>query len=246
LKKTRVFLRKTSLVDYPGKVAAAVFLPGCNLRCPWCHNRELVAGGGAGLTGLDEALSLVAKRRGVLGGVVLSGGEPSLYGELPGLIREIRGMGLKVKLDTNGLCPSMLETLFLSETARPDYIALDLKLAPGRYGELAPPAGENAANPGCPDRASGLGEALKQSAALINGSGIAHEYRTLVLPEGYISAECVGELAALADNAPWFFRPFMPGNCLDPGWNAYDAPGAETVTATADIARRLGKNALCP
>lgn len=218
-------------------MAAVVFLPGCNLRCPWCHNRELVIGGGADLTGIDAALSLIANRRGVLGGVVVSGGEPAIYPGLPDLIREIHGLGLKVKLDTNGLCPSMLETLFAGGAARPDYIALDLKLAPGRYGELAPNAGEPGANPG---------DALKQSAALIRNSGIAHEYRTLALPGGLVSADAIGELAALVDDAPWYFRPFMPGNCLDPAWNEYDPPDAETVKAMAGIACGLGKNGICP
>ncbi|MDR2102454.1 MAG: radical SAM protein, partial [Treponema sp.] len=138
-----IHLRKTSLVDYPGEVAAVFFFPGCNLRCPWCQNRELLPGGCSPERGepgffinREAALAHIKKRRAVLGGVVLSGGEPTLSGELPALIRRIKDLGLKVKLDTNGMAPEVLAGLFGDEKTRPDYIALDLKLSPRRYGEL--------------------------------------------------------------------------------------------------------------
>ncbi|MDR1144335.1 MAG: radical SAM protein, partial [Spirochaetaceae bacterium] len=150
-----VVLRKTSTVDYPGRISAVLFFPGCNLRCPWCYNRELVLGGAdadgsggfkanalksdsddAGGDGgfkmnapksdsadngfkanadyitIDEALSRIEKRRNVLGGVVLSGGEPTLFPNLGELIVRIKSIGLKVKLDTNGMLPGILEKLF--------------------------------------------------------------------------------------------------------------------------------------
>ena len=192
------------------------------LRCPWCHNRELILGT-APLKSLDEGLAHIKKRQSVLGGVVLSGGEPCLYAELDVLIREIKKLSLPVKLDTNGMCPLMLERLFNSRETSPDYIALDLKIAPDRYVELLPGggiSGENAVNPG---------EALVQSAALIRQSGIAHEYRTLVLPSGpghsfpepagFITEKDIEALAPLADDSPWYFRPFRGGNCLDPSWD---------------------------
>lgn len=218
-----VILRKTSLIDYPGLVSAVIFFPGCNLRCPWCHNGELVTGGPpAGFIPLDEALGFLEKRRRVLGGVVLSGGEPTLVPELPDLAGRIRAAGLKIKLDTNGMLPQALEKLFSSEKTRPDYIALDLKLAPERYGELLPPAG--ARGPGGPADPGGIkpaaGERLRRSAALIRGSGIAHEFRSLSLPAPYFGKEDLAALAPLAGTSPWHIRPFIPGNCLDPRWNA--------------------------
>jgi pyruvate formate lyase activating enzyme len=232
-------LRKTSLVDFPGCVAAVFFFTGCNLRCPWCHNRELVTGEGADVIGLDEALSFIEKRRQVLGGVVLSGGEPAIYPGLPELVQKLRGLKLKIKLDTNGMNPGMLEKLFAHEETRPDYIALDLKIAPRRYGELL---GAGAGH----ESRSTPGENLKQSAELIRGSGIAHEYRTIALPGGFISTGDIEELAPLAGGAPWYFRPFRPGNCLDPAWDGYTAPGSDAVQALVDTARKLEKNALCP
>ena len=219
----KVLLRKTSLVDYPGRVCSVFFFAGCNLICPWCHNRELVTGGAIGLVSVEEAFAHIIKRRSVLGGVVLSGGEPCLYEELPALIEEIKKLKLPVKLDTNGTLPAMLENLFSREESRPAYIALDLKTAPDRYGEL-----------------SGH---LIQSAALIRASGIEHEYRTLALPGGFITEKDIEALAPLADNAPWYFRPFRGGNCLDPAWDNLEESGAG-VKALAEKARELGKQAL--
>ena len=222
---TNVFLRKTSLVDYPGTVAATLFFPGCNLRCPWCHNRDLVLREKAhDLVPLTDALSHIEKRRAVLGGVVLSGGEPCLFAGLACLIRHIKGMVLAVKLDTNGMAPRVLAALFQDEAARPDFIALDLKLAPERYEELLP-AGAAIPNPG---------EALKKSAALIHASGIAHEFRSLALPKGFFGPADIASLIPLAGNSNWPIRRFRPGNCLDPAWD--ELPGTE-----ADALERLAK-----
>ena len=250
----KIFLRKTSLVDYPGRVSAVFFLQGCNLRCPWCHNRELVAGGASGLVSLDAALAHLQKRQNVLRGVVLSGGEPCLQNELPGIIREIKKLNLTVKLDTNGMFPAMLEKLFITEETCPDYIALDLKIAPARYRELIirdqktalnhPSILKNKTNSsGSPTP----GEELIQSAALIRESGIEHEYRTLALPDNFITEKDIEELALLPDNAPWYFRPFKGGNCLDPAWNDREEPVRESrrkLKALAAKARELGKNGM--
>jgi pyruvate formate lyase activating enzyme len=225
----RIYLRKTSLVDYPGKVAAALFLSGCDLRCPWCHNGDLLEGGEAGLA-MEDALGHIAKRRPVLGGVVLSGGEPTLYRGLPGLIRRIKALGLPVKLDTNGMNPGALEALLADETARPGYIALDLKLSPSRYGTLLRAPGA------APEKS------LEKSALLLRASGVPHEFRTLILPPGLITGADIAALAPLADGAPWYFRPFRPGNCLDPSWNSLEPAGRETAETLVREARSLGKN----
>jgi pyruvate formate lyase activating enzyme len=175
-----------------------------------------------GAISLEEALEQIEKRRKVLGGVVLSGGEPCLYRDLPALIRRIKAqgkLGLPVKLDTNGTFPAVLEALLPQPDTRPDYIAMDLKIAPSRYAELGGGAG--------------LAAALKKSAALIRNSGIAHEFRSLALPGGFFGPADREALAPLAGDSPWHFRPFRPGNCLDPAWDAYPAanPGnAGTIT----------------
>ena len=221
----KVLLRKTSLVDYPGRISSVFFFSGCNLRCPWCHNRELVIGVAEGLVSVDEGLAHLRKRRSVLGAVVLSGGEPCLQEELPAIIEEIKKLQLPVKLDTNGTIPAMLEKLLGREETRPDYLALDLKIAPARYRELLPPPQTaNTYNPG---------DALIQSAALVRSSGIAHEYRTLALPGGHITEKDIESLAPLADRSPWHFRPFRGGNCLAPAWDTLEEPPAEAHARVA-------------
>jgi pyruvate formate lyase activating enzyme len=227
----KIQLRKTSFVDYPGRISSVFFFYGCNLRCPWCHNRQLIDGAREDHVGIEEGLAHLHKRKQVLGGVVLSGGEPCLYPDLPDIIREIKKTSLPVKLDTNGMFPSLLEKIFLLEESRPDYIALDLKIAPERYRNLYTPS------KGAPDSAS----LLCQSARLIREAGISHEYRTLALPEGFVSEKDIEALAPLADNSPWYFRPFSGGNCLDNAWDALESPAASEIEALAKKARELGK-----
>jgi pyruvate formate lyase activating enzyme len=222
-----VALRKTSLVDFPGNVAAALFFRGCNLRCPWCQNRQLVVSDGAdgaGLLSLEEALRVIEKRRAVLDGVALSGGEPTLYAGLAALIARIKALGLAIKLDTNGMAPRALEKLFRQRESTPDYIALDLKVAPARYTELEGKVS---------DTAAGVAARLQESAALIRASDVPHEFRSLALPDAFFADSDVDALAPLVDDAPWFFRPFQPGNCLDPAW---DALPATSETACAKLA----------
>ena len=233
----KILLRKTSLVDYPGKVSSVFFFAGCNLRCPWCHNRDLVTGEAEGLVSVEDSLAHARKRRAVLGGVVLSGGEPCLYEELPALIEEIKKLRLLVKLDTNGTVPAMLEKLFSREETRPDFLSLDLKLAPARYRDFCRTTNKTEFDPG---------EALLQSAALIRESGIKHEYRSLALPGDFITAADIEALSPLADKAPWHFRPFRGSGCLDPAWDRLEEKPAEAaarVKALAEKARELGKNA---
>ncbi|MDR1389263.1 MAG: anaerobic ribonucleoside-triphosphate reductase activating protein [Treponema sp.] len=211
---TPVVLRKTSLVDYPGCVAAVIFFLSCNLRCPWCYNGDLVLGLTDKKKPLEEALALVEKRRKLLGGVVLSGGEPTLFPDLPDLVRRIKKTGFKVKLDTNGTRPEVLRELLSDSSCAPDYIAMDLKLAPEKYDQLLAPGikGETEASPG---------NAVRDSARLLRetaGANLTVEFRSLSLP--VFTPADKESLAELAGETPWIIRPFIPGNCLDPAWNA--------------------------
>ena len=126
-------LNKTTLLDYPGHVAATIFTGGCNFRCPYCHNRDIVLKN-ASLVPLttDEIFSFLKKRRSVLTGVCITGGEPTLYPDLPDLIRQIKELGYLVKLDSNGTNPQMLQNLI--HTGLIDYCAMDIKNAPEKYG----------------------------------------------------------------------------------------------------------------
>ena len=126
-------LQKMTLLDYPGKVACTVFLQGCNYRCPFCHNAELLDAGGEPLMTREELLAFLKKRAGMLEGVCVSGGEPTLSPELPGLLADIKELGYDVKLDTNGSRPRVLKELVAAGLV--DYVAMDIKNSPGRYAE---------------------------------------------------------------------------------------------------------------
>ena len=227
--KTPVVIKKTSFIDYPEHICTVIFFPGCNLRCPWCHNRELVLGEKTNTVyiSLEEALAHIIKRQKILDGVVLSGGEPTLFTGLGELIRRIKTLHLKVKLDTNGLLPGVLAGLFQSEETRPDYIAMDLKTSPERYMELLPEKataeGQKTGFVACTENP---GIAVIQSVKLIRSSGIAHEFRTLDLPPppdkmqpSYLDKQVRVALADLVGDSFWIVRPFVPGNCIDPAWN---------------------------
>ena len=126
-------LQKMTLLDFPGKVACTVFLQGCNFRCPFCHNSDLLGKDGPeGMTD-GQLLSFLEKRKGILDGVCITGGEPTLQPELEELIRSIKKMGYAVKLDTNGARPEVLKKLSWEKLL--DYVAMDIKNSPEAYGE---------------------------------------------------------------------------------------------------------------
>jgi len=269
-----VGLRKTSLVDYPGRIAATLFLPGCNLRCPWCHNRELVEPQGfaatqnLSVTGapspaqapenapalipLSQALDIIQKRKNVLGGIAITGGEPTLRPELPDIVAAIHRLGLEVKLDTNGTLLLSLEKLLREDETRPDYVAMDLKLAPDRYRELLPGrrlsahklAAHEPQKMSDEDSHASPGQNLRRSVELLRQYGIPHEFRTLALPGSFITEKDIEELAALVDESPWYFAGFRGGNCLDPQWDLLKEPAPSEVEALVQVARALGKHAM--
>ena len=229
----RVGLRKTSLVDFPGRVAAVLFTPGCNFRCPYCHNASLVGGGdGAapddGLLDLEEAIATIEGRAGRISGVVLSGGEPLLHPELPQLAARLRRKGLAVKLDTNGSFPDRITSICA------DYVALDLKTAPELYPRLAPGLGDP-------------GRSVLESLEVLRKSGADFEIRITCAP-GFAGPEETDRIARLLEPGDRvLLQSFRPGGCLDPAWDAMDAwPGSvmeamlETIRRRAPLARIRG------
>lgn len=128
-------LQKMTLLDWPGKVACTVFLGGCDFRCPFCHNAELLEGPLPAAMGQGELLAFLKKRQSLLDGVCVTGGEPLLRSGLAELLTEIKALGYPVKLDTNGNHPDALAALW--EAGLLDYVAMDVKNGPTRYGETA-------------------------------------------------------------------------------------------------------------
>ena len=161
-------LQKLTLLDYPGKVACTVFLGGCNFRCPFCHNSDLLDGKAAALMDDTAFLDFLKKRTGLLDAVCISGGEPTLQHELPHFLKRIKDMGFLVKLATNGYRPEVLQSL--GEAGLVDYVAMDVKNSPSQY----------AATTGLPGMDL---KRIEQSLQYLIGSGIAHEFRTTVVEE---------------------------------------------------------------
>ena len=126
-------LQKMTLLDFPGLVACTVFLGGCDLRCPFCHNAELLDMNVLGIMDEKELYAFLETRRGKLDGVAVTGGEPTLRKDLPELLRTIKDMGFKVKLDTTGNHPDMLKTVVGEGLV--DYVAMDVKNSKERYAE---------------------------------------------------------------------------------------------------------------
>lgn len=124
-------LQKMTLLDYPGRIACTVFLQGCNFRCPFCHNSPLLGSGAEEFMTQQELLAFLKKRQGLLDGVCVSGGEPTLSAQLPQLLEHIRALGFLVKLDTNGSRPRVLKDLI--DRGLVDYVAMDIKNAPDAY-----------------------------------------------------------------------------------------------------------------
>ena len=172
-------LQKLTLLDYPGRVACTVFLGGCNFRCPFCHNSELLGTDAEEFMKAEELLDFLKSRVGILEGVCITGGEPTLHPELPGLLRSIRELGYGVKLDTNGYCPEVLGALL--EEKLVDYVAMDLKNGPAAYA-----------------RTVGLREVrldrIAGSIRLLLESGVDFELRTTVVKPLH-SAESITEMA---------------------------------------------------
>lgn len=156
--------QKNSLIDFPGTIACVVFTSGCNFRCPYCHNPELAAGpvNGTGPLAMEDIFSFLTARKGWVDGVVITGGEPCLQPDLDDFIRQIKQMGLTVKLDTNGSCPTVLSRLL--DRSLVDYVAMDIKTGPDRYSEIM---------------TSGAGMVnISQSIDLIMASAPDYEFRT--------------------------------------------------------------------
>lgn len=128
-------LQKLTLLDYPGQVACTVFTGGCNFRCPFCHNASLVLPERLGEDGTEATLRFLEKRRGMLDGVCVTGGEPLLHEDLPDFLRRVRALGYKIKLDTNGSFPERLRAV--AEEGLVDYVAMDVKNAPDLYAKTA-------------------------------------------------------------------------------------------------------------
>ena len=213
-------LQKMTLLDYPGKVACTVFLGGCDLRCPFCHNSGLVAGPMPAELDDGALLAFLDKRRGLLDGVCVTGGEPLLRPELPQLLSRIKALGYPVKLDTNGGRPERLRALL--EAGLVDYVAMDIKNSPERYGETAGVPGLDLAP-------------FRESVSLLLRGTVDYEFRTTVVREFHDadSFRAIGPWIAGARR--YFLQGFVDrDSVLQAGLHPWDR---ETLASFGDLVR---------
>jgi pyruvate formate lyase activating enzyme len=183
-------IQKTTLVDYPGKVACILFTLGCNFRCPWCHNPELSAPElvvKQSVMEEKEILDFLESRKGLLQGVCITGGEPTVQPDLRDFIQKVKDMGFLVKLDSNGLKPDVLEDLIKDKLV--DYIAMDIKNKPEKYGETI-------------GRQIDF-KLIKKSIGLVK-SLADYEFRTTVVP-GIVLEEDILEIAEMLTPARRYY-----------------------------------------
>lgn len=186
-------LQKTSLLDFPEKIAAIVFTVGCNFRCGYCHNPELINGEAK----IEEVFEFLKTRQGKLDGVVITGGEPCLQKDLPEFIKQVKELGFAVKLDTNGSFPEMLEKVLPDL----DYVAMDIKAPLEKYSQIVNVDVDTL-------------KILKSIEVLKNG-GVDYEFRTTVV-KSQLSFEDFEKIGQLIQGAPrYYLQRFEASKILD-------------------------------
>ena len=187
-------LQKLTLLDFPEHTACTVFLAGCNFRCPFCHNSELLNAATADPLMDDvELLGFLSKRQGLLDGVCITGGEPTLRPDLDKLLKEIKKLGFKTKLDTNGTMPEVIKKLVDNNLV--DYIAMDIKTAPEHYELLTGVTGDM--------------DAIRKSVDFIKFCGIEYEFRTTVVKGLHQLADFTAIGKWLKNARAYYLQPFV-------------------------------------
>ena len=230
-------LVKTTLVDFPGRVAGSFFLKGCNLRCPYCYNTGLVLGNDSvdNFSTINELFAHLEKRQGILSGIVISGGEPLLNPYTKEIILKAKELGYKVKIDTNGTLPEKLSELLDDEQLRPDFVAMDIKTSPERYATEI-----------CASNSKHYGDVqyfmdvLSKSAKLVSAlPADSREFRTVLVPPLIKKADIEKIAALLPPDASWQFAQFQNENCLNSSYNNIPPYVDEEISELIDYAKSL-------
>ena len=209
--------QKLTLLDYPGRTACTVFTGGCNLRCPFCHNAGLVRTPLAGPNLTDEVLAYLAKRKGILDGVCVTGGEPLLQPDLVGFLQAVKEMGYAVKLDTNGMLPGRLAEVLATKLV--DYVAMDIKSSPDGY----PAATGTDADV----------SAVSDSLSILRDSGIPFELRTTAVRGIHTEADFDAIGRWIGDVPAYYIQRFVDsGQLLGSGFDAFTPEEMERLLTT--------------
>ncbi len=215
--------RRTSLVDFPGNIVSTVFVAGCNFRCPFCHNPELVFDDPS-LKAMpaEYVLKELERRKGLIDGVCVSGGEPTIHKDLPEFLAKIKSLGLKTKLDTNGSNPGMLRKIIHDKLA--DYVAMDIKSSFGNYLKAtgSPPA------------------KVLESAAMLIGGGVDYEFRSTAVPGLFSMNELKSICKEIAGAKRYIIQQFNANaELVDPGFSKIKPFTAKEIEGFASFAGRF-------
>ena len=200
-------LVKTTCVDFPGHLAGSFFLKGCNLRCPYCYNRDLVLGfeeaeeASTNLATVEELFTHLERRQGILTGLTISGGEPLLNPYTPVIIKKARELGYLIKLDTNGSNPGVVRDLVGAGLV--DFIAMDVKAPWAKYGVLT-------------GLAESPAEKVQETMSVIVASGLPHQFRTTRVTPLLTDDDCAEIERQIPVGSPFKWQTFIPDNALDP------------------------------
>lgn len=220
-------LQKMTLLDFPGRVACTVFTVGCNFRCPFCHNSSLVLSPDLPELSQAEFFAFLQKRRGLLDGVAITGGEPLLHADLPAFLEQIRALGYAVKLDTNGAFPDRLRAIL--EAGLADYVAMDVKNSREKYEQTA--------------GVSGILPQVEQSAALLMGGSTPFEFRTTLVDELHEPADFAAIGQWIAGTERYFIQGFVDSGDILAGGDRFHAAGPEKAKTCLEAVRAFVPNA---
>ncbi len=209
--------QKLTLLDFPGKVACTLFTGGCNLRCPFCHNASLVKTPHESQNMEAEVLDYLTRRKGLLDGVCITGGEPLLQPDLMDFMKQIKDLGLQIKLDTNGSMPKRLQEIL--DSGLVDYVAMDIKNSPAGYAKAI----------GCEMDFAPFAESIE----LLKSCKIPHEFRTTAV-KGIHTPEDFSKISELIGAEPYFIQGFVDsGNLIGEGCSAFSEDESQALLANA-------------
>lgn len=218
--------QKSSLVDYPGTVSAIVFTVGCNFRCPYCHNPELVFETPERLIPEKEVLAFLEARRGKLPAVVVTGGEPTMQEDLPAFLAKVKALGYRVKLDTNGTNPRMLKEAVGKRLV--DYVAMDIKAPRAKYAHVACAA----VNDG----------AIAESISYLLSDAVPYEFRTTVVKSLLPPEDLRRIMREIAGAKAYFLQQFSPAKTLHPAFRRAVSYSTDELNRFAEEARAFVKH----
>lgn len=217
-------LQKTSLVDFPNHVASVLFTPGCNLRCPYCHNWRIVIDPKPPFLNEEQALKILEERKAFIDAVVITGGEPTIHKELPKFLGRLKDRSFSVKLDTNGLNSRALKECL----PHLDYVALDVKTSLEKYARL-----------GARDTME-----LRRTIEMLKNGNIEFEFRTTVVP-GFVDEIDVAEIGQLIKGVKNFaLQQFVPEDPLDRKLNSLKPYTLDSIAAIAERMRPYAENVM--